>query len=297
MCFELSDALIDEMLFFMEDQNGAFYVDAKEGIVIEEADIPNSAAYKGEDGKRFFPLPEWDSSDGYRLMERFTARFKNPLIYSELTAALDQGKGVFRAFKNTINQHPEAEKVWFSFKEKEIKKEIIRWYNALREEWGLERIGLEPEETEYLVLEDFRIRLAEQKDLPYAEKLHHCCIEECIAGKGKTAAKALRSLSAETWRFPGDISFIAETGSGEFAAYISAILRNRILHIIALEVKSEYRGLGIGEALLSNLLEKSNTKNAEEVVIDLPADLEGFSRVLYRKAFKPFVTRYHLNLS
>ncbi|MDR2094272.1 MAG: GNAT family N-acetyltransferase [Treponema sp.] len=294
MRFELSDALIDEMLFSMEDQNGIFYVDAREGIVIEESDISDNTA--GEDGRRFFPLPEWDSADGYRLMERFTAKFKNPLVRGELTAALDQGKGVFRAFKNTISRHPEAEKVWFSFKEKEIKKEIIGWYNALREEWGLERIGMEPEETEDLVLEDFRIRPAEQRDLAPAVELHRFCSEEgtaARAGKEKTA-RYPSSLPAEPWRFPGDVSFTAETGSGEFAAYISAVLRDRIFHIIALEVKSEYRGLGLGEALLSNFLE--NIQNAEEAVIDLPADLEGFSRVLYRKAFKPLVTRYHLNL-
>jgi ribosomal protein S18 acetylase RimI-like enzyme len=299
MYFELGDALIDEMLFFMEDQNGAFYVDAKEGIVIEESDIPHNADCEDEDGKRFFPLPEWDSSDGYRLMERFTARFKNPFIRNELTAALEQGKGVFRAFKNTLNLHPEAEKVWFSFKEREIKKEIISWYNALREEWGLEKIGMEPEETDDLVLEDFRIRPTEQKDIPLAIDLHRFCTEEFItaqAEREKAAAQAPCSLSAETWRFPGDLSFTAETGCGEFAAYISAVLLDRVLHIIALEVKIEYRGLGIGEALLSNILEQSAAKNAAEVIIDLPADLEDFSRVLYRKNFKPLITRYHLNL-
>jgi ribosomal protein S18 acetylase RimI-like enzyme len=299
MYFELGDALIDEMLFSMEDQNGAFYVDAKEGIVIEESDIPRDADCEDEDGRRFFPLPEWDSSDGYRLMERFIARFKNPLIRNELTVALDQGKGVFRAFKNTLNQHPEAEKVWFSFKEKEIKKEIVSWYNALREEWGLERIGMEPEETDDLVLEDFRIRPAEQRDVPLAIELHRFCTEESItaqAEKEEAAAYASHSLSAEIWRFPGDLSFTAETGYGEFAAYISAVLLNKVLHIIALEVKIEYRGLGIGEALLCTLLEKSAAKNVAEVIIDLPAEPEGFSRVLYRKDFKPLVTRYHLNL-
>jgi ribosomal protein S18 acetylase RimI-like enzyme len=297
MYFELGDALIDEMLFFMEDQNGTFCVDAKEGIVVEESDIHQDAVC--EDGKRFFPFPEWDSSDGYRLMERFTARVKNSLIRNELTAALNQGKGVFRAFKNTLNQHPEAEKVWFSFKEKEIKKEIIIWYNALREEWGLEKIGMEPEETDDLVLEDFRIRPAEQRDISLATELHRFCTEKFIvdqAEKEKAATHALCSLSAETWRFPGDMSFTAETGCGEFVAYISAVLLNSVLRIIALEVKSEYRGLGIGEALLSNLLEKSTAKNAAEVIIDLPAAPEGFSRVLYRKDFKPLVTRYHLNL-
>ena len=31
-----------------------------------------------------------------------------------------------------------------------MRREILEWYNALREEWGLERLGEEPEETEVL---------------------------------------------------------------------------------------------------------------------------------------------------
>ena len=33
MQFELTDVLIDEILFFMEDQSGEFYIDTVEGIV------------------------------------------------------------------------------------------------------------------------------------------------------------------------------------------------------------------------------------------------------------------------
>ncbi|MDR2730071.1 MAG: GNAT family N-acetyltransferase [Treponema sp.] len=36
-----------------------------------------------------------------------------------------------------------------------MKSQIIGWYNALREEWGLEPVGIEPEDTYHLVLEDF----------------------------------------------------------------------------------------------------------------------------------------------
>jgi hypothetical protein len=161
MQFELTEALIDDILFSMEDQEGEFYLDTLEGIVaggLEGPDVFGEEDGGGENDGRYIDLPEWDSASGFRLMERFAAGFRNPLVREELTSALGHGKGVFRAFKNTLSRYPETEKLWFAFKEREMKREIIMWYNGLREEWGLEKIGMEPEETGDLVLEDFRFR-------------------------------------------------------------------------------------------------------------------------------------------
>jgi hypothetical protein len=170
MQFELTEALLDDILFSMEDQDGVSYIDSQEGVVRSGWDTDDLV--ENDEKERFINLPEWDSSSGFRLMERFAAAFKNPLIRNELCAALDKGKGVFRAFKNTLNLHPEVEKLWFSFKEREMRREVIRWYNALREEWGLEKIGLEPEETTDLVLEDFRFRDFHDEDRTAATELH-----------------------------------------------------------------------------------------------------------------------------
>ena len=129
MQFELTDALLDDIIFSMEDQEAIFLIDTQEGMVVieDEIEVDDDA----ED--RHIHLPDWDSSDGFRLMEHFAASFRNPLIRNELSSALNQGKGVFRAFKNVLSHHPEAEKIWFSFKEREMKREVVRWYNALRE--------------------------------------------------------------------------------------------------------------------------------------------------------------------
>ncbi|MDR2103165.1 MAG: GNAT family N-acetyltransferase [Treponema sp.] len=300
MQFELTEALMDDILFSMEDQGNDFFVDAQAGIVVGKMetefadDFGNSRNRNG----RYLALPLWDSSHGYRLMERFAAAFRNPLIRDELTAALNRGKGVFRAFKNILSQHPEAEKLWFSFKEREMKKEILDWYNALREEWGLERIGREPEETDDLVFEDFRFRCAEPGDAAAAEELHRYCIEEYRSQDEKEGFRFitenfLRKIAAD-WRFPGDLALVAETGGGDFAAYISAVREEAILRITALEVKSEYRGLGIGEALLSHLLETLDGSGPSHILLDLPAGVEGFSRVLLRECFKPYAVRYVL---
>ena len=261
MQFELTEALLDDILFSMEDQEGEFYIDCQEEVVIngeELADINNDR------DDRFIDLPEWDSSNGFRLMERFAAAFRNPIIRTELCSALNQGRGVFRAFKNALSHHPEAEKYWFSFKEREMKREIVRWYNALREEWGLQKIGMEPEETTDLVLEDFRF----------------CDLEKPESGDNT-------------------FSLIAESGNGDLAGTISAERTGNALFIRVLEVKPEFRGLGIGKTLLTRLLAKVKNsampgQQVQEVYLDLPVEAEGFSRVLAREGFMPSVTRYCL---
>jgi GNAT superfamily N-acetyltransferase len=215
-------------------------------------------------------------------MERFATGIRNPMLREELSRALNQGRGVFRAFKNVLNSYPSIEKRWFTFKEREMKREIFHWYNALRDEWGLERIGSEPEETNDLVLEDFIFRPALEKDFNEVEALHRFCLEE-------------HSSHPQPCREGGSIVFVAETGSGDFAAYIAAAQDDEIFYVTALEVRAEYRGLGIGEELISRFIEKL-AQNGAMASVDLPIEAEGVSRVLLRNNFKPFATRYCINL-
>ncbi|MDR0623487.1 MAG: GNAT family N-acetyltransferase [Treponema sp.] len=291
MPFELTEALIDDILFSMEDQGGNFFLDTREGVVAEMT--PEFDGDPETEGERYISLPQWDSSSGFRLMERFTAALRNPLIREELSGALNRGKGVFRAFKNILGQYPEAEKLWFAFKEREMKREILRWYNGLREEWGLQRIGDEPEETGDLVLEDFRFRAGTAADEPAAAKLHRLCTGELrdAAAEKRTGFPAGDS----PWVFPGDKSLVVETVGGEFAGYIAAAASDLSLHIYALEIRPEYRGLGIGEALITRLLDTIGADQKEQIrqlSIDLPVTAEGFSRVLLRESFKPCFMRY-----
>jgi ribosomal protein S18 acetylase RimI-like enzyme len=273
MPFELDAALIDNILFAMENQEGEFFIDTRTGELAAGA-----CEISGAETKQYIGLPDWDSSDGFRLMERFTASLRNPLLREELSAALDRGRGVFRAFKDILGRYPETEKLWFAFKEREMKREIIRWYNALREEWGLEQIGEEPEETGDLVYEDFCFHESRPEDQPAAAALHALC----RAG----------SAGENGWTFPGDLSFTAKTPGEEFAGYIAAIHQGAVLSVCALEIKPEYRGLGLGEALLGRLLEAAGEKEITRIDLDLPVESEGFSRALLRASFSPALTRY-----
>jgi GNAT superfamily N-acetyltransferase len=300
MQFELSEALIKDLLFSMEDQMGNFFLDTQEGLIIGEEDDGFDQVEKDRD--RYIPLPGWDSSDGFRLMEHFAAGLRNSSIRDELAAALNRGRGVFRAFKDIISHYPETEKLWFGFKERGMRREILRWYNALREQWGLDRIGLEPEETGDLVLEDFRFRLPRDGDKEAAAALHRSCLEEL---RNYAMAQGLGALYHEgpgrvewAWSFPGDLSLVVETGSGDFAGYIAASRQGGVLRIHALEVRNEYRGLGVGESLLARFIEetrrptRTGARGPLQILIDLPMGSEGFSQVLYRDSFKPYAVRY-----
>jgi ribosomal protein S18 acetylase RimI-like enzyme len=298
MRFELDKILTDEILFYMENQNGEFLLDTHKAQVI---DINNNEL-EGEpnynDEERFIPLPEWSSNDGYRLMERFTAGLKNPIARHELSLALNKNRGVFRYFKNVIDQYPEIEKLWFAYKESEMKREVLAWYNALRVEWGLEPIGSEPEDTSSLVLEDFILREGNEGDAEKIKALHELCVKE-LEEKGICAIfesmnpfdLSVSDLSGSD-SSDGGFSLVAESADGDFSGFIRAVKDSpSLLRICALEVKSEYLSLGLGKALLSKLLEKADAQKFT-VTIDLPSGTEYFARSLHIEDFKPCVQRF-----
>ena len=299
MRFELTEALLDEILFSMENQDTDSVFDTLEGCVImgdnyeleDQDDDPDS-------DDRYISLPEWSPQDGFRLMEHFTSGLRNPMIREELTAALNRGKGVFRAFKNVIGQYPETEKLWYRFKDMEMKREVIAWYNAYRENWGLELIGAEPEDTSSLILEDFLLREGTDADYKKAAALHKICLDAGTdtgpdAESGSTGSIHAVFESMNKWIFPGDLCFVAETMDGDFSGYICAAgSAPSTLHICALEIIPEYRGLGLGKALLGRFLEKAGTEQIRNITADLSAGKENFSRMLILENFKPCVQRY-----
>jgi ribosomal protein S18 acetylase RimI-like enzyme len=241
-------------------------------------------------------MPEWSPQDGYRLMERFTAGLRNPVVREELSAALNRGKGVFRSFKNVLEQYGETEKQWFKFKDREMKNEVIAWYNSYRETLGLSLVGGEPEDTESLILEDFVLREGTEADAEKASLLHKLCIEERKPDteQGKALLSVFEAMNPRS--FPGDLCFVAETRNSDFAGAICAIKNTPFsMHIFCIEVQPEYRGLGLGKTLLSRLLEKADALGITGVTADLPAETENFSRALRLENFTPCVQRFIRN--
>ena len=153
MQFELTDEIRNLIVFAMEDQGNNYLFDS-----VEQKTVIKSTVEK-VDEERFYTIPTWDSIKGFKLMERFISLLRNPLAREELRGVLFAGRGVFRNFKNVLHQYPEVEKLWYSFKEKEMKQIVSNWYNTLLDSWGLERLGEEPEETD-IVYDDVVFRIA-----------------------------------------------------------------------------------------------------------------------------------------
>lgn len=307
MRFELSEALINQLLFSMEDQDLEWVLDTFKLLVIsedakDESDIDEASDQEfsenirsfGEDSDRYIPIPHWQSSDGFRLMERFASSLRNPPVRAKLTEALERGRGVFRAFKDTLSHHPEVEKLWFAFKEREMRRVILNWYNALRDEWGLKRIGVEPEETADLVLEDFRFNAGLQKDLDAANELYDLRNSKDSIPKSLTVSlDKAKDLTLNKNCFV----LAVETSRGDLAGVGVAIkLEPEVLdyHVVRLEIVAEYRGLGLGEELLDRLIKLLPLKAGARVFIDLPFSADQFSHVLDRMGFAGYETRYRL---
>ncbi|MDR1216810.1 MAG: GNAT family N-acetyltransferase [Treponema sp.] len=288
MFFELTRALIDEILFCMEDQNRDFLLDTRESklINIEYSDIEDDFNEKEE---RFIEIPEWCSSDGFFIMEQFASGRRNSVIRDALTQSLEQGKGVFRAFKDVLNQYPEMEKRWFVFKEREMKRRIVQWYNGLRESWDMEKIGFEePEETQELILEDFMFRDYNPDDATTVAALHRVCVEE--NPRNATYAE-------DDYRMSGKI-IVAEAAERSIVGYSAILDQNGDCNYrLVVEVHPEYRGLGLGSELCDRMVNfLKNSRETGSVYIDVPIESDGFSRYLIRSSFSPVLTRYVLSV-
>jgi GNAT superfamily N-acetyltransferase len=273
MQFKLPDSLIDDIIFAMENQGEEYLFDTLESLI-----VPGKLE---NDDERYVSLPEWGPPDGYRLMEEFAASCRNAEVKRKLLAALDRGRGVFRAFKECLAEFPETEQRWYAFKEREMRRAVREWYGDLRESRGLRRLGEEPEETADLVLEDFRFRQKGNEEA--AAELH-----AWLSASEKTPVER-NFLSGK-----GEILAAAETPAGELAGYGGYSREGETLRLF-LEVAPEYRGIGLGEALLEKCLEALSPNEAVpggRIILELPEEAEKFQSVLLRHSFRVFATVY-----
>lgn len=261
MKFELTDEIRNSIVFAMEDQGNSYVFDSVDLKTVFSSQVDT------KDKDRYYKIPTWDSIKGFKLMERFISLLRNPLAREDLRSVLFAGKGVFRNFKNVLHQYPEVEKLWFAFKEKEMKQIVSNWYDVLLDSWGLERLGFEPEENCDAVYDDFIFRVAfenqdcqnDDSELLFSASESFCLeFEKQYPGEiGLTIAELwksqLSSFSPEC-----EYSIISESVEGDFAgACVSFTYGEETSHtavLCALYVKPDYRGLGIGRELINQCI-------------------------------------------
>ncbi|MEW5817914.1 MAG: GNAT family N-acetyltransferase [Spirochaetota bacterium] len=286
MKFDLTPEIIDQIIFGMENQAGDFIFDTKAGTVIPIEEAEEDTALE-----RYIAMPEWNSVKGFQLMEKFVATLRNPVYRESLRNTLSSGKGVFRNFKNVLKQRADIERLWFAYKEKEMKRLVIEWYNQQCEVWGYEKIEMEPEDTESLVLSDFTIREGGQDRLEAIEKFDRLAFFEANAYLPEAYVKLLYTKRCREATSPlGENSYIfwAETPGNEMGGFIWGIdeiintdpketdLKQLSAHtliisnIYQLFVVEEYRGLGLAKTLLETYIKKALHRHVDKLQIELP---------------------------
>jgi len=294
--FELDDKIEEGIIFAMENQETVSCVNMDTGELSSREDDLGSAE---GDVPQYEPIPQWTSQDGFRLMEQFAQTIGHPLVRSELLAALSRGRGVFRAFKDTLDAHPEAEKKWYEYKARAMKARIVRWYEDMRDARGLERLGLEPEDTDDLLLSDFQIL---------------CCGPERrkdftrLLGASREEALTRFPQAYVEYEFARMDLEMSGSAAGEYSIYVAAcdplenagmaIVRTTVAAdrtfsaLVFLYVDCERRRIGLGRKLVDFAREKSVRAGIRHFIVDVPFLWQEFGDSLEGLGYTPFGTRW-----
>lgn len=287
----LSEDLLGSIIFSMEDQANFYFLDLAEALVVREDELEfleKEGISQDEHDQRFLPLPDWQPSDGFRLMELFANRVRNPLYRQRLLDALQSGKGVFRKFKDTIAENPVLERKWFSFKDEQLKREVIRWYREQEGVIELEQLPLEHEDlTEDILLEDFTFETYEGKATKEIQDLMDFLFTQLEQGteESKVAAMLLsRRLETEELQH----FHLARTQDGTLAAFLAYLpLSESLVEVPYFGVNNEYRGMGLFRLLFDSFCRHMARSHYPRIIITLAGDYLGLQRLFMPYGAQP----------
>ncbi|MEM5947562.1 UPF0158 family protein [Spirochaetia bacterium 38H-sp] len=259
--FELSPELIELIIFGMENQEEKQVFDTRSLVLCKKSSVP-------ENDERYVDIPQWGPAQGYRLMETFVANLKNPLYKQELRDILVSGDRVFRRFKDAIKAHPFLERKWYWFKEKQLKREVMEWYNRLRELAGLESLPLEPDDVldmsdlieESFSFSDRKVDIVKEKAFLY-EKL-----AESVGEDLRVVTKHLfytMALYDDNIRHNMLECFLLE---GDLAAFCWYYETDDFMCLNLIYVFSEFRDMGIGTLLVEKFCNMAEEKGKSYVI-------------------------------
>ena len=295
----MTSELINEIVFSMEDQNEFYLLDSSVPVLLKKEEVQDY------DSDRYYTLPVWDSISGFKLMEQFVTVLKNTLVADKLRSTLLAGKGVFRNFKNVLKDYPEVEKQWFSFKEQKMKQVILSWYNELRDFWGLEKMGLEPEENSELVLDDFTFRSFRDSDINSLNSAVESAFGDMDAEYDRESAAVLSLLWKKQRELEDDkksVIVICESVSEDFAGFAAASCfdcEKDFKHAVLMTsflILPQFRGLGLGRELLKRVLQELKQREVKKVFFTDLLMPEFFYSVLLREGFSKLGSIFFIDL-
>ncbi len=292
MVFALTEKLAEEIFQALENQEQKFLVDAQNLVLV-------SAENFSADADSFFCLPEWNSSDGFNLMEDFVSTLHSPVAKDELQQILHSGRGVFRNFKDALKKYPEVEKLWHRFKNRKMRLYVNGWYNQLREIWGLEKLDHEPEETGDLIQNDFNFEsfsaLNQEEVLLNLKCAASGEIENSASEELKRALFDLWMQQFEKGVLQNQIGIVCHSNSDEFAGCITAKPvageknphgTDKIVVLTSFYVLEKFRGLGIGSELLELFMNALKDLNKKWVLLTNTIVPDSLMPLLTRNGFE-----------
>ncbi|WP_407425196.1 GNAT family N-acetyltransferase [Treponema sp.] len=275
MQFDLTESVIEEIIFSMENQDGEYLFDSENLCVVPLDALMLCEQEELYENENMYSLPSWSSSDGFNLMEKFAESLHNSIVQKELLQVLANGRGVFRNYKNVLKQYPQIEQRFHSFKNKEMRAVVYEWYNVLRESWGLEKLDQDFEEYDELTREDFEFcEYSHEKDggcvLKEAEKIADEIKSEI---KGEVAfAIAHFWLRKFEYEKPSAVfGIICRTLAQDFAGCIlfsdCSSFAKGVVALTSVFVNQNYRGLGIARELFSRGISSLKEHGIHQIII------------------------------
>ena len=291
---ELTRELVDQIIFGMENQEHEFYLDLESGELVsdEEGDV---------DSDDLEAIPDWTSVDGYNLMERFVLDLHNPIYRERLRRILASGRGVFRQFKDALRERQDIERLWFSFKEKQMRRVVADWYNEIREARGLEPLELSEEddglEVEALVLSDFVVQPIDGEMLETLDEMDSSSFEENFDDETERDSYYRAKRGGVSLR-DGDFLRAIMTPAGESAGFIWADIDegSRRGVIRQLYVRPEYRGIGLAHVLLRSALDDLAKQGVLSVSLELLGRAVEIQEAFFRQGFSVLAVDLGLDL-
>ena len=284
----LSEELLDSIIFAMEDQVTFHYIDLKDGTVLQEEEksyIMDEDEDVSDD--RFLPIPDWTPSDGFRLMEKFTAKVRNQSLQQQLYEVLQSGKGVFRKFKDVLSQEPIIERKWFSFKDEQLKRVVVSWYRKQEGALDLEHLPEEYEEFfEDILLEDFTYDMYEGPATDEIDEIIHATLHEMSEGSEEDKIGSLlltRRLESEQ----PEHYLLARANDGTLAAIlIYTPLTEEVVQVPFFTVAKQYRGMGLFRLLFDAFSRQMARFHYKKMIVNLAGESVGLE-----KYFSPYKAR------
>lgn len=290
--FELNDEIKAAIIFAMENQKARYGVDKGSGLLYPMDDPDNAVL---ETGRDLVDLPSWASEDGFKLMESFARGVANPEAHAALSAALNRGRGVFRAYKDALALFPDVEKRWHAHKDAAMKRRVDEWYRDVAALDGLERLGPEPEDTDDLVDEVFGFREAGPEDAD----LLGVFMDKARASALDAFPETLVSLEFESLEralYGNDtVVYLAEaSGGAPVGIAVAMIVRaadSALARLALVFVDEGHRRLGIGRRLVDMVGRLVGREGIRRYLVDLPFAPEWFGASLSSVGYQRFGVR------